>query len=158
MSKKKKFALAGAVLTFLMLAACTVVSYQTSVRFMPKVKTISFQTDISPEGRISWYLPEKCIVDDPQGNGVVYRIRERTGRFGTEYYAQEIPLEFDLVQGEKQVRTSDGSIRVLAPGLDDQDHLVLESSRILTAGETVQWLNQAPAERSFFFPPVSCSP
>lgn len=142
MSKRKKIVLAGAALTFLILAACTIISYQTSIRFMPQVKTISFQMEVASNDRMMWFLPEKCILYDTEGNYVVYRIRERTGRFGTEYYAQEIPLEFYLVDGERQVREADGYVRVLAPGLEDQDQLVLESSRLFTAGDTVQWVNQ----------------
>lgn len=133
-------------MTFLILLVCTVVSYRTNVRFMPRVRTVCFQTDISPKGRMMWYLPEKCIFYNTEGNEVAYRIRERTGRFGKECYAQEIPLEFYLVNGERQVRKADGYIRVLAPGLEDQDDLVLESSRLLIAGETVQWVNQESTE------------
>lgn len=142
MSIRKKIVLAFAVLSFLILAVCTIVSYQTSIRLMPQVKTIFFETEVSSNGHIIWYVPEQCISCDTEGKDVVYRIRKRAGRFGAEYYVQEVPLEIYLVNGKRQVRNTDRYIRVLAPGLEDQDQLVLESSRFLTSGDIVQWMNQ----------------
>lgn len=145
-NKRKKMVFAWAALSFLILAVCTIASYQNSLRFMPQVTTVSFETKVSPNGRMMWYVPEKCIFCDMQGNDVVYRICKRTGRFGEEYYVQEISLEIYLVDGKKQVRNAEGYIRVVAPGLEDQDQLVLESSRLLTAGDTVQWVNQKSSD------------
>lgn len=70
----------------------------------------------------------------------MYRVKERVGRFGKEYFVQEIQLDIYSENGKTEVR-EDGDIRVIAPDLEAWDNLVYKSNRIFADGDTVVWVN-----------------
>lgn len=141
MSVRKKSVLYCAVGIFILLCVFTAVSYQTNIRLMPQVETFSYTPPIfRADERLKWYLPKESFFVNELGHIVVYRVKERIGRFGKEYFVQEIQLDIYSENGQTQVR-DDGHIRVVAPDLEAGDNLVCKSNRIFADGDAVVWIN-----------------
>ena len=141
MSVRKKSVLYCTVIIFILLCVFTIVSYQTNIQFMPRVETFSYTPPIfQADERLKWYLPEESFFVNELGHTVVYRVKERVGRFGREYFVQEIQLDIYSDNGETEVR-EDGDIRVIAPDLEAWDNLVYKSNRIFVDGDAVVWEN-----------------
>ncbi|MDE6984548.1 MAG: hypothetical protein K2O99_08460 [Lachnospiraceae bacterium] len=141
MSVGKKRILCCAVVIFVILCVFTVVSYRTNIRLMPRVETFPYTPPIFwADEQLKWYLPREALFVNAKGHTVAYRIRERAGRFGREYFVQEVQLDIFLENGREEVR-EDGHIRVIAPDLEAWDNLVCGSSRFFAEGDAVVWVN-----------------
>lgn len=141
MSRRKKWTFAAAAATLILLIVFTAVSYQNNNRLMPRVKTFTFRFDDSCKTDYKWYLPEDCIMSDGKGNCKVYRLKDRMGRFGKEYYTEEVLLHIYSENGEKQYREADGHLRVEAPEIWEGDKIVYECDQFFAPKETVKWVN-----------------
>lgn len=141
MSARKKRTLCCAVCIFVILCVFTIVSYRTNIRLMPHVKTFSYTPPIfQADERLKWYLPEEAFFVNAKGHTVIYRVKERVGRFGREYFVQEVQLDIYTENGQQEIR-EDGHIRVIAPDLEAWDNLVYRSSRFFAEGDAVVWVN-----------------
>lgn len=141
MSRRKKWTFAASAATLILLAVFTAVSYQNNNRLMPRVKTLTFHFDDSCKTDYKWYLPEECIFSNAFGKSIVYRMKDRMGRFGKEYYVEEVELDIYRENGETQYREGDGHLRVEAPYIWEGDKIVLESDKFFVPKETVKWVN-----------------
>lgn len=144
MSIRKKTVLIVSVCVFVLLGLCTAVSFQVYKSMRPKVTTFSFE--ISDLGhlnimQLTWYLPPEAIFANTKGEMIAYRLEERSGRFGSEYFADEIPVEIYYEDGEAVTREEDGYIRVEAPLLQNGDDIIRGTDMPLKNNETVTWLN-----------------
>ncbi len=141
MSVRKRSILYCSLSIFIILCVFTAVSYRTNIRLMPHVETFSYIPPISQaDERFKWYLPEESFFVNPMGHTVVYRVKERVGRFGREYFVQEVQLDIYTEKGQREIR-EDGHIRVIAPDLEAWDNLVYKSNRTFVEGDAVVWIN-----------------
>lgn len=143
MSKRKKRVLITSVCLGIILVVCTFVSFQVYKTLLPKVRTITHQ--VSDLGhlniqRITWFVPMEAVMSS-EGHDVLYRVVERSGRFGEEYYAEEVPMDIFYENGEMEIRESDGYLRVVAPLLYSGEQVIVETSGPLKNGDTVLWIN-----------------
>lgn len=142
MSRRKKKTLCFSIGIFIVLCTLTFVSYQTNIRLMPKVETFSYTPPIfEADEKTKWYLPEESFFVNSKGHTVIYRIKDRAGRFGRDYFVQEVQLDIYFENGQKEIRKKDGHIRVIAPDLEAWDNLVYKTSDFFAEGDTVVWLN-----------------
>lgn len=141
MSMRKKGTLYCSFAIFILLCTFTYVSWQTNLRLMPRVETFPYTPQVFLAGeRLKWYLPEESLFVNALGHTVIYRVKERAGRFGREYFVQEVQLDIFSENGQGEIR-ADGHIRVIAPDLEAWDNVVFRSDRFFADRDAVIWVN-----------------
>ena len=137
--KKKRFVLCCWYFYSIVCVYSCLVSNKYSI-YAPSGDIFVYTAYFQADERLKWYLPEESFFVNELGHTVVYRVKERVGRFGKEYFVQEIQLDIYSENGKTEVR-EDGDIRVIAPDLEAWDNLVYKSNRIFADGDTVVWVN-----------------